>query len=291
ARAAGATSARRALEALTLPELHLVEALAVLEDGSSPSQLAAAVSSDAATIAPALERLITLALVWGEDELSLIRPLREGLRTPAGLAAPSPEDPSAEEARLRVDRARREHPEALEALAWGPAAVTGHGRLSQELQAAGILVADGETLHLPRPAPLAPREGRARRGHGAQRTPPPPPAGPGRSERSPGSRTAQAVEPAFEALRLLSTVRSFDEAPPGVLRRGGLPQRDLRRLAARAGTTVPALATVLQAAWQAGLIGHDGQEWHPTRDWDAHRQLPAEQRWAELVLAWACGHH
>src|SRR5699024_8338874 len=119
ARAAGATSARRALEALTLPELHLVEALAVLEDGSSPSQLAAAVSSDAATIAPALERLITLALVWGEDELSLIRPLRDGLRTPAGLAAPSPEDPSAEDARLRVDRARREHPEALEALAWG----------------------------------------------------------------------------------------------------------------------------------------------------------------------------
>ncbi|HLQ80419.1 MAG TPA: hypothetical protein VK122_04940, partial [Brachybacterium sp.] len=288
ARAAGATSARRALEALTLPELHLVEALAVLEDGSSPSQLAAAVSSDAATIAPALERLITLALVWGEDELSLIRPLREGLRTPAGLAAPSPEDPSAEEARLRVDRARREHPEALEALAWGPAAVTGHGRLSQELQAAGILVADGETLHLPRPVHLALREGRVRRGHAAQR---PAPTGPERTERIPGSRTAQAVEHAFEALRLLSTVRSFDEDPPGVLRRGGLPQRDLRRLAARAGTTVPALATVLQAAWQAGLIGHDGQEWHPTRDWDAHRQLPAEQRWAELVLAWACGHH
>src|SRR5699024_3004785 len=25
--------------------------------------------------------------------------------------------------------------------------------------------------------------------------------------------------------------------------------------------------------------------------WDAHRQLPAEERWAELVLAWARGHH
>ncbi len=288
ARAAGATSARRALEALTLPELHLVEALAVLEDGSSPSQLAAAVSSDAATIAPALERLITLALVWGEDELSLIRPLREGLRTPAGLAAPSPEDPSAEEARLRVDRARREHPEALEALAWGPAVVTGHGRLARDLQAAGILVPDGETLHLPRPVHLALRDGRVRRSHAAQR---PAPTGPERTERVPGSRTAQAVEHAFEALRLLGTVRSFDEDPPGVLRRGGLPQRDLRRLADRAGTTVPALATVLQSAWQAGLIGHDGQEWHPTRDWDAHRQLPAEERWAELVLAWARGHH
>ena len=36
--------------------------------------LAAAVSSDPATIAPSLERLITLAIVWGEDELHLLRP-------------------------------------------------------------------------------------------------------------------------------------------------------------------------------------------------------------------------
>src|SRR5699024_4095726 len=151
------------------------------------------------TIAPALERLITLALVRGEDELSLIRPLREGLRTPAGLAAPSPEDPSAEEARLRVDRARRGHPEALEALAWGPAAVTGAGRLSQELQAADTPVAAGETLHLPRPVHLALRECRLRRGPAAQR---PAPTGPERTERIRGSRTAQAVVHGFEALRL-----------------------------------------------------------------------------------------
>ena len=98
ARAAGAGSARRALSALTLPELHLVEALAVLPDGASPRELAAAVSSDPATISTAVERLETLAVVWGEDELHLIRPLREGLRTPAGLAAPEAGDPTPEEA-------------------------------------------------------------------------------------------------------------------------------------------------------------------------------------------------
>ncbi|MGO1569584.1 MAG: helicase-associated domain-containing protein, partial [Brachybacterium sp.] len=43
--------------------------------------------------------------------------------------------------------------------------------------------------------------------------------------------------------------------------------------------------------WQAGLIGHDGEEWHPTAEWDSHRQLRPEQRWAELALAWARGHH
>ncbi|MGO1686614.1 MAG: helicase-associated domain-containing protein, partial [Brachybacterium sp.] len=288
ARAAGSTSARRALEALTLPELHLVEALAVLEDGASPAQLAAAVSSAPATIAAGLERLITLALVWGEDELHLIRPLRDGLRTPAGLAAPSPEDPSEREARQRVERARDTLPEVLETLAWGPSAVAGSGRLASDLLAAGIVVADGESLAIPRTVQLALRDGRVRRTHVALR---PSPDGPELAERIPGSRAAQAVERAFEALRLLGTVRGFDEDPPGVLRRGGLPQRDLRRLAERAGAPLLTYATVLQSAWQAGLIGHDGEEWHPTAEWDSHRQLRPEQRWAELALAWARGHH
>jgi hypothetical protein len=136
ARAGGSTSARRALEALTLPELHLVEALAVLEDGTSPARLAEAVSSDPATISPSLERLITLAIVWGEDELHLLRPLRDGLRTPAGLAAPSPEDHSAEEAARRIESARERLGPALEALAWGPAVVTGSGKLAAALREA-----------------------------------------------------------------------------------------------------------------------------------------------------------
>ncbi len=288
ARASGATSARRALEALTLPELHLVEALAVLEEGASPAQLAAAVSAEPAEIGPALERLITLGLVWGEDELHLVRPLREGLRAPAGLAPVAEDDPSSEEARMRVERARTAVPEVLDALAWGPSTVSGHGKLAADLLAAGIVVAEEDALRLPRTVHLALRDGRVRRAFVGRR---PLPEGPPVREPVPGSRTAQAVERAFEALRVLSIVRSFDEDPPGVLRRGGLPQRDLRRLAERTQVDVLTCATVLQTAWQAGLIGHDGQEWRPTQDWDAHRRLEAEQRWAELVLAWAQGHH
>ncbi|MFC7457259.1 helicase-associated domain-containing protein [Brachybacterium sp. GCM10030267] len=289
ARAAGATSARRALESLTLPELHLVETLAVLEDGASPQAVADAVSSDPATVSPGLERLTTLALIWGEDELHLIRPLRDGLRTPAGLAPGRPSDPTADEAAGLVATARTTMPEVLETLAWGPAEVQGEGRLASALQEAGIVVADESgSRYIPRSVHLALREGRVRRTYVAHR---PAPDGPEVTERIPGSRAAQAVERAFEALRLLGTVRSFDDDPPGVLRRGGIPQRDLRRLADRAGVPVVTYATVLQSAWQAGLIGHDGQEWHPTRDWDTHRVQSAEQRWAELVLAWARGHH
>ena len=246
ARAGGSTSARRALDSLTLPELHLVEALAVLEDGSSPAALAAAVSSDPATIAPSLERLITLAIVWGEDELHLLRPLRDGLRAPAGLAAATAADPDAEEAARRVEAARDRLGPALDALAWGPSAVTGSGKLAAALRQAGIVEPDGESLHIPRSVHLAMRDGRVRRSHTAQR---PVPEGPEITERIPGSRTAQAVERAFEALRLLGTVRGFDEDPPGVLKRGGLPQRDLRRLAERAGAPLLDHATVLQSAW------------------------------------------
>ena len=292
ARAAGSTSARQALSALTLPELHLVEALAVLPDGASPSELAEAVSSDPATLSPALERLVTLAVVWGEDELHLIRPLREGLRAPAGLAPADTDDPAPEQAQRLVDEAltaNRSLDEVLETLAWGPAEVQGAGRLAQTLEQAGIVRADATgALHIPRSVHLALRDGRVRRSHAAHR---PDPEGPPLMERIRGARAAQAVERAFEALRLLGTVRTFDQDPPGVLRRGGLPQRDLRRLADRAGTTVVAYATVLQSAWQIGLIGHDGQEWRPTRDWDSHRTQATEQRWAELALAWARGHH
>lgn len=289
ARASGSSSARRALAALTLPELHLVEALSVLPDGASPRELAAAVSSDPATVAPALERLETLAVVWGEDELHLIRPLREGMRSVAGLAPTQEDDPSPAEAQRLVDAAREDHGPVLEALAWGPSQVQGNGPLAQQLQQAGI-VRGGEdgTLHLPRTVHLALREGRVRRTFTARR---PVPEGPPLGERIAGSRTAQAVDRAFEALRLTGMVRGFDEDPPGVLKRGGLPQRDLTRLAERAGTDLITCATVLQTAWQAGLLGHDGQEWHPTRDWDAHRQRTAESRWAELALTWARGHH
>ncbi|MGY5764068.1 helicase-associated domain-containing protein [Brachybacterium sp. DNPG3] len=352
ARAAGATSARRALDALTLPELHLVEALAVLEDGAalgsprtsastaahrdspaasprtapstsprtapssspsasrtasptaptpspaapseagtSPAALAAAVSSDPATISIELERLETLALVWGEDALHLVRPLREGLRAPAGLSPVHRTDPGPAEAAAIVDRARSDERLApvLDALAWGPSEVTGEGELARALRRTGIVRADDDgVLRIPRSVHLVLRDGRVRRVHIARR---PLPEGPELHERFPGSRTAQAVERAFEVLRILRTVRGFDEDPPGVLRRGGLPQRDLKRLAERSGVEVVAMATVLQTAWQAGLIGHDGQEWRPTRDWDAHRGLPAEERWAEIALAWARGHH
>lgn len=289
ARAGGSGSARRALQALRRPELHLVEALAVLPDGASPAEAATALGTDAAGLLPSLERAETLALVWGEDELHLLRPLREGLRAPAGLAPVLASDPSAEEAAGLAARAREELGSIVDALAWGPARVEGSGELAQQVERLGIArrQKDGSAL-IPRSVHLALRGGRVRREHQPYA---PEAEGDPVLERIPGARAAQAVEAAFEAVRVLDALRDLDEDPPSVLQKGGLPQRDLRRLAGRAQVEVPTMATVMQTAWQAGLLGHDGHEWHLTRDWDVHRERDAEERWAEIALAWANGHH
>lgn len=288
ARAAGTASARRALGALTRPELQLVDALAVLPDGSSPAAVASALGAAPEAISAPLERLITLALVWGEDELHLVRAVREAPRAPGGLAPAHPQDPDPQQAEAIAQAARTELGEVAERLASGPARLTGHGDLARAVARLGLARPgpDGSLLLL-RPVHLALRAGRVHPRLEAHR---PAPAGEPLQERVPGSRTAQAVGAAFDALRVLSVMRELDDDPPGVLQRGGLPQRDLRRLAQRAGAEVAATATVLQTAWQAGLIGHDGEHWRPTRDWDLMRLREPEERWGELVLAWANGH-
>lgn len=288
ARAASAPSTQRALLRLERPLLQLVEALAVLPEPARPEDLARAVGAAPAQLPPLLDRLRALALVWGEKELRLVRSLREGLRHPAGLAPPQEADPSPEDAAGLIGRARERGPEisaALEALAWGPARLeAGTSPLAAALVEAGIAVPVGaEVLRLPRSVHLGLREGRV---HRALAVRPPALEAADAPERFAGSRTAQAVDAAFEALRIGGTLAQWDAQAPGVLTRGGLPQRELRRLAEAADAPLADYVTVLQASWSAGLLGHDGLTWQPTRDWDAHLEQSAEQRWAELVLAW-----
>ncbi|PWH07659.1 hypothetical protein DEO23_03275 [Brachybacterium endophyticum] len=291
ARAAGALSARRALGSLTAAELAVVDALAVLPEDTSPTAVAELLALGAADLAPHLERLRTLALLWGEKELHLVHAVREGLRSPAGLAPPHPEDPSADEARDLVAHAPTALQGPLDSLRWAPGRLArGSGTLASQLEEAGIARADGpDALRIPRSIHLELRGGHL---HESFPAAPPDPGGTEIRERIPGTRTAGAVERALDAVRVLDTVLTWDdENAPGVLRRGGLPQRDLRRLAVEAGAEVTTTATVLQTGWLAGLIGHDGETWAPTADWvDLWRRGP-ESRWAELVLTWAHSDH
>ncbi|GAB2535964.1 helicase-associated domain-containing protein [Brachybacterium huguangmaarense] len=290
ARAAGSASVHRALSALRRPELSLLEALVVLPEPADPAALAAAVGSDPAEAAPFLERLRTLALAWGETEIRAVRGAHDVLRTPAGLAPEHDDDPSPDEASRRIGVAPGALAPVLERLAWGPARIDADpaSPAARALLDAGIAERRGDALVIPRTVHLALRGGRVRDGLAAHR---PAPSGPAITERIPGARDAQAVEAAFDALRICGTVRRWDDDPPSVLRRGGMAQRDLRRLAQQADAPVPAYAAVIQTAWLAGLLGHDGEAWQPTADWDAFRARPLEERWAELALAWAQGRH
>jgi hypothetical protein len=290
ARATGSLSARRALGTLDAARLAVVDALAVLPEGAPPEQIASLLGIRCDDLDPHLEHLRTLALLWGEEELHLVRAVREGLRSPAGLAPVHAEDPSADDARAILERAPGWLAPALDRLRWGPGRLeAGGGDLADRLLAAGIAVSDGAALRIPRSVHLALRGGRLLASFPQD---PPDPGGEEIRERIAGTRTAGAVERALDAVRVLDGVLAWDdETAPGVLRRGGLPQRDLRRLAADAGIEETATATVLQSGWLAGLLGHDGETWAPTADWAELWQHGTEHRWAELALAWAHGDH
>lgn len=290
ARAAAAGSVQRALSSLTRPELCLAEALVVLPEPVSPAALAAAVGADATLAAPFLRRLASLALSWGDEEIRPVRTLREVLRTPAGLAPEHDDDPSPQRAAALVSAAPESLRTVLGRLAWGPAHLDGGAGspLAEELLAEGLIVRRGDALEIPRPVHLVLRGGRVRESLPSRR---PRPDGAHLHERIAGGRTAQAADSAFEAVRILGTVRTWDDDPPAVLRRGGIPQRDVRRLARQADTEVVDYATVIQTAWSAGLLGHDGEAWQPTADWDAFRARGLEERWAELAATWVRGHH
>jgi hypothetical protein len=106
-------------------------------------------------------------------------------------------------------------------------------------------------------------------------------------ERFPGSRTAGAVERALDTIRILGEVTSWAPgSAPHLLRRGGLPQKDLRAYAAAADAAPAAWATVLHTAWLLGLLGHDGTSWTPSPDLVEALDQPEDRLWADLVSTW-----
>lgn len=285
ARAASAGSARRALHSLSLPQLQTAQALAILGGAASRAQIAHALGDPAAEhLDPLLARLRLLALAWEDGEyLRLVRPLIEHLSASAGLAPALPDDPDPAAAQRRVESAPESLRPVFDALAWGPRHADGSGPLAQALLEAGILAADGERLRIPRTVHLALRGGRVQRELALH---PPELETTPAAERFAGSRAAAAAEAAQRAVNLLDSLRQWPQDPPPVLRRGGLPQRDLRRLAAAQDCPIDAYAAVMQTAWAAGWVVGGELEFAPGRDPEAERLRPTQDRWAELAEHW-----
>lgn len=293
ARAAAAGSVRRALHSLTRPELMVAEALAVLPEAVTSATLAPALGADEQDLAPLVARLETLGLLWrggaaGEtaaETLNAVRALREVLPTPAGLAPAAEDDPSPAEASARVAAAPTELREVLERLTWAPALLEAaeDSALAHSLDAAGLVQRRGGRWLIPRPVHLALRGSRLR-----EQLPliAPALATSGVRERIPGARDAQALETALDAVRILATLAAWEQDPPGVLRRGGLPQRELRRLAREADAPEPVFTLVVHTAWSAGWITSDGESWELSPDGAAVLAEGPDQQWGHLVTAW-----
>ncbi len=295
-RAAQSGSVHRALGVLRRPELQLAEALAAENRPLSPEGLAHAVSATTEAIAPHVFRLATLALVFIDESGRFVAPVRtlsDAIPHPAGLAPVLSTDPSASEAQHVVADLPENLREVAEKLAWGPARISGSptSPLARALMNAGLAATthtpDGQRLLTPRPVHLE------LRGHVVHRefARLPVPNEAATPEMYAGARDAQGLDAALEADRIAMSLGHWHADPPQVLKRGGVPVRDMKRLATAAGTDLTVWTTVVHAAWVASLVGHDGDTWQVTRDFARAMEAPVPERWADLVIAWARGNY
>jgi hypothetical protein len=308
ARATSRPSLERALAGVDAAVLQAVEAVVALlagstdpADGVRARDVVAAVGAtraEAPTGRGALATATDLALVHpagGRASDPVLRPapgVAELLGpATAGLAAPAPHDPDPAAVPGLLADAPAAGRAVLDALTWGPPvgvrpAAGPAADAVTELVRAGLLVrADDRHVVLPRTVALALRDGRT---HRAPATPPAPEDLP---HRDPALVEAEHASAAERAVRLVAgLLRLWGQAPPVVLRAGGLGVRDLRRTAAALEITEPEAAFVVELAGVGALVRDDGEEspHHvPTTVADEWLALDLPDRWARLAAWWA----
>lgn len=152
------------------------------------------------------------------------------------------------------------------------------------LLAHGLLVAiDDETVELPREVGLA-----LRNGSPLDRSVPDPPRVRTR-DIGQSAVDAAAAGQAAAALRLVEGLcEEYADAPPAVLRSGGLGVRDLRRTARVLDVSEPVAALYVEVAYAAGLLGPTSKNdiWLPTVRFDRWTEQPPEEQWSVLARAW-----
>jgi hypothetical protein len=116
------TSIARAIDELNAWLRTVAEALAALSDPASLADLATMLGQPRSAGAAAIGQLRERALLWGEDDqLHLVRPVREAFEPyPGGLAPPSARPMSAEQIEAALKDCGAEARVVLERLLWSP---------------------------------------------------------------------------------------------------------------------------------------------------------------------------
>jgi hypothetical protein len=306
-RATTGPSTARALDRLDAVTLQVLTGLAALPDPAAYSDLVAGLpGAPAGAVRGAVDRLLALALVWGDDaELHVTRLAREAMGThPAGLGpaladsrrgvAPYAADPALVARVLEgaPDGAR----EALERLVWGPPVgrVEGAERTVDPesartpvewLLAHHLLEPTGpDTVVVPREVALP------LRGGVLVRDLEPEPPGVPTTTRAADLVDRTAGQQAFAFVRLVEDLlAAWSSGPPSVLRSGGLAVRELARAALLLDVDEEAATLVIEVAYAAGLLAADGEveeAWCPTPAYDVWLGRPVAERWALLAQTW-----
>src|SRR3954447_2991078 len=264
-------SVLRALDGLDTLELTVLQAIVQETDP-------AALGVPADAVEQALDRLRTLALVWGSPDRPVLV-VREVLRLPDG---PPPEEvPGLLErleppARTILDHLAETRADGRWSGAAGPTA---------DLVALGLLVhVDERHVRLPWSVRLE-LDAAARRRVDA-------PPEPSTSERAQSLVDRAAAGAAFELVRRTELLLDrWGTHPPGALKAGGLGVRDLRATAALLHVEPDVAALVIETAAAAGLLDQGMTDdvdaaWLPTDAYDSWLLASPARRWLTLARAW-----
>lgn len=289
-RAATRPSVLRTLDRLSVLELAVLDAVVHLAP-TDRGAVRAAVHASSASVDAGLDRLTTLALLWGADDR--LRPLTivtELLGTPPGADAaevPALLDEVDPQARAILDHLETTGADGTLDTRRTNVSVADARSPAEELLARRLLVArDARHVVLPWTVRLALRGGRSTRE--------PVDVVPEivTSERDPALVDHTAAGAAFEAVRRTELILDhWGTTPPGALRAGGLAVRDLKAAAATMHTDADVAALLIETAAAAGLLAigatDDGDPaWLPTDGFDLWQGRTVAQRWSVLALAW-----
>ena len=290
------TSIARAVDDLNAWLRTVAEALAALPDPASLADLATMLGQPRSTAAAAIAQLRERALLWGEDDqLHLVRPVREAFEPyPGGLAPPSARPMSAEQIDAALEDCGAEARVVLERLLWSPTGAVRYADRPVSLSSARSPIErllsrqllrplDSETVIIPREVSWRLRDGRFTAEPVA--TEQPALTGHDRDPRLVDRAAAGAAFALLQDIELLA--HRLEAAPHKLLRAGGLSSRDVNALARHLGAEPDHASFLIECLAAAHLIAPDSSTaLLPTPAYDRWLGQDAPSRWRLVTEAW-----
>jgi hypothetical protein len=295
-RSTTSVSISRAIDELNSWLRTVAEALAALPDPASVSDLKTMLDSSATAVSAAVHQLRERGLLWGrDDQLHLVRPVREAFEPyPGGLAPPSTPPMSDQQIDAALETSGAEARVVLERLLWSPTGTVRHADRNVTATSASSPIErllshqllrplDSETVIIPRE--VAWRLRRSRFLPDPVATEPPVITGRHRDADRVDQAAAGAAFALLHDIELLA--QRVESVQHRLLRAGGLANRDVTALAQHLGADPAHAVFVIECAAAARLVapGRSGALL-PTAEYDQWLGRDAPTRWRLVAEGW-----